>query len=450
MPLPQLRWPMARAGVARRVPMLTLAAGSLLAPNVIRTEAQGTPRATVISLAERAAVVDSLAGLLERMYVSPDTGRLIAQHLRARLEGGTYDGSATTGDFAAQLTRDLRAINADGHLAVDRQSTFATPQGAPEAARRANYNFERVEHLDGNVGYLRMSAFSGAPGAREMATSALSFLAGSDAVILDLRNSRGGSGDMANFIISHFAGKDSVRSLGIYNRLTGDTVYRWTIASVPGPRLEREPLFVLVDGVTRSAAEDVAFVLRNLGRARIVGERTAGAGHNVALLRVGPDLLATVSITRVFDPTTHSEWERSGVPLDVPVPAAGALDVAHAEALQAIAAKERDPRRRVELALLRESVLAKAAPVAVPPAALQAYVGDYGGGGLVTLSDGRLFQQARKDQPRAALVPMSASRFAAGAARLEFVREGGALRLRVTHPGEAPVTYARRAPDGPA
>ena len=152
--------------------------------------------------------------------------------------------------------------------------------------------------------------------------------------IATIRNSRGGSPQMANFLISHFMGPDTVLSLGIYSRAENDTAYRWTMAEVPGPRRPDVPLFILVDGVTRSAAEDVTFVLHEHGRATTVGERTAGAGHMVTGVPVGSGLMAIMSVTRVFDPRTGREWERTGVPVDVRVPAAEALTTAHALALE--------------------------------------------------------------------------------------------------------------------
>src|SRR5262245_4960202 len=54
---------------------------------------------------------------------------------------------------------------------------------------------------------------------------------------------------------------------------------RWTLDSVPGDRLANIPLYVLTSRRTFSVAESFAFGLRITGRAKVVGETTAGGGH---------------------------------------------------------------------------------------------------------------------------------------------------------------------------
>jgi hypothetical protein len=97
------------------------------------------------------------------------------------------------------------------------------------------------------------------------------------------------------------------------------------------------PLFVLVDRRSASAAEDIPFVLQNLGRATIVGERAAGAGRNVGLHRAAHGLWVGVSISQAYDPATGRQWERVGIEPDVAAPSAEALDVALAHALPSLA-----------------------------------------------------------------------------------------------------------------
>jgi C-terminal processing protease CtpA/Prc len=75
-----------------------------------------------------------------------------------------------------------------------------------------------------------------------------------------------------------------VHSLTVYDRVRNSTLERYTMATAPGPRRPDVPLYALVDDVTRSAAEDVPFVLQSMKRATIVRTRTAGAGRNDTIL----------------------------------------------------------------------------------------------------------------------------------------------------------------------
>jgi hypothetical protein len=284
--------------------------------------------------AERGEVVESVAELLERLYPAPDTGQAIADHLRARQRAGAFDGLGEAEAFAARLTQEMQSINADPHLNVRLAMTAGRPtMPSPEEERAANYYLSPPEVLEGNVGYLRVHPMlSGQPGAIERLGSALRVLEGTDAMIVDLRGVGGGAVSMANAIISHFTAPD-VPSLRVSSRMTGETYVRTTLPAVPGPRRTEVPLYVLVDRRSASAAEDVPFVLQNLGRATIVGERTRGAGRNNAILPVGHGFIASVSHSRVQDPVSGREWELVGVQPDIAVDPEQALEAAHRHAL---------------------------------------------------------------------------------------------------------------------
>ena len=72
------------------------------------------------------------------------------------------------------------------------------------SARARNFGFEKVERLPGNIGYLEMNSFVRPEFSGETAGSVMSFLANTDALVIDLRNSSGGSADMVFFIASYF------------------------------------------------------------------------------------------------------------------------------------------------------------------------------------------------------------------------------------------------------
>ena len=421
-----------------------------------------------LDAATRRAVVDTLAARLIRHYVDADTGMLIAAKMRSRLTAGAYDDITSPGRFAEALTVDLRSINDDRHLNVtyNPESPGSTPgpqgiqmaavlpqpalpSGPPptgagaDAARRTNYSLGRVDILPGNVGYLDIRGFSGAQMVIPAIKSALEYLQGTDAIIFDLRRNGGGSPFSVNIIISHFTTADTIPSLTVKNRSGNQTFTRYTFATVPGPRRPTVPLYVLTSGATASAGEDFTFVLKNMKRATIVGETTAGAGHNNANLNLGNGFNASVSFTRVVDPKTGAEWERVGVTPDVKVDQAKALDVAHALALKTIAASETDQRRVAVLNLTRETVEAQTNPRTVPAALLAAYAGVYDGGRTVGVDAGRLTFSPRQGAPPDQLVALTDNTFAFGATRLSFERDGSRYALRIAPVGAEPLVYGR-------
>jgi C-terminal processing protease CtpA/Prc len=187
--------------------------------------------------------------------------------------------------------------------------------------------------LEGNVGYVRFGPLSDSPEDIARLAEAFRSLQSTGAMILDFRGAPGGSAEAANQIISHFTAPD-LPSLHVVNRSEGTDFVRRTLAEVPGPRRPDVPLYVLVDSRSASAAEDVPFVLQSLGRATIVGERTAGAGRNNMIVQVGGGLQASISVSRVSDPRTGREWEAVGVTPDLAVTSADALEAARKAAVE--------------------------------------------------------------------------------------------------------------------
>jgi hypothetical protein len=285
----------------------------------------GEAPAPPLDAAARQAVVDSVARMLERVYPSADTGRAIGERLRDRERAGAYAPLPSAAAFARAVTEDMRALNGDRHLNLVPAGARRRPPGGGEEGA-SNFGME-ARVLEGGVGYLKLDGLSGAPQAPARLGEMLRGLGDIRAMIIDLRGAPGGSGEMANAVISHFTAPN-LPSLRVVNRVEGTDEVRKTLAQVAGPRRTEIPLYVLVDGGSASAAEDVPFVLQNLGRATIVGEKTAGAGRNNILLPVGSGLTASISVSRVSDPRTGREWEAVGVKPDLEVPSDQALDAA--------------------------------------------------------------------------------------------------------------------------
>ena len=334
------------------VPSMVLVACGLLLPSApLGAQSPVAPGGEpAITPAVRAAVLDSARAVLRAMYVDADTGRRIANALTSRQRQRGYDSLSSPAAFASAVTTDLRSVNRDQHLGLlpprvrrmvpmppaggepERRVIMAGP-GGDDPARR-NFGLRKVEVLSGNIGYLEVAGFDEGPGADTAIASALRLLAHTDAVIIDLRRNGGGSGEMSHLLFSHFFDGTPRPTIRVRDRLDGTDTVLSTLATVPGPRRPTVPLYVLTSSRSASAAEEFAFVLANAGRATIVGERTAGAGHMNRFVDVGHGFQLSVSYTRVSDATTGKEWEQVGVSPTIAADASSALDVAlrHAQA----------------------------------------------------------------------------------------------------------------------
>ena len=202
-----------------------------------------------------------------------------------------------------------------------------------------NCGFVKVEHLPGNVGYLKFNMFADPEICGPTATAAMNFVANVDALIIDLRENGGGAPAMVAYISSYlFSKKTHLNDL--WTRRTNETREFWTDPGVAGKKLgDDKPVYVLTANRTFSGGEEFTNNLKVLKRATIVGETTGGGAHPVNGQRIDEHFMIGVPFARAINPITKTNWEGTGVEPDVKVPAADALTTA-----QKLIAEKRNPK----------------------------------------------------------------------------------------------------------
>jgi hypothetical protein len=419
--------------------LLVLLAVASAAPAAAQAPAP-PPEPPSVSAADRQAILDGVVAALHATYVLPEVAVAMEEHVRARLAAGAYDGFASLPDFTAALTDDLRSVSKDLHLGVGwaPEPPGEGPSPAEQQAafvaqlRRDNYCFDKVEHLAGNVGYLRLDCFAQAELAGATAVAAMGFLAGSDALIVDLRWNGGGSPSMIQLLSSYlFAEPTHLNSF--YIREGDRTEQFWTQAHVAGQRMADVPVYVLTSRRTFSAAEEFTYNLRKLERATIVGETTGGGAHPVSGHPVaGYPVQVNVPFGRAINPITGTNWEGTGVEPHVAVAEDQALGRAHRMAVAELAEKAEDPEERRLLGWTARMIEDRARAVALPAAELAAYAGAYGPRTVEIESGGLTYR--RGEGARLPLTPVGGDAFLVGDLdqfRIRFERDeaGRVVRL---------------------
>jgi hypothetical protein len=284
--------------------------------------------------AHRGRVIDGAAKLLTESYVFPNVGRTTAEKLRRQQKQGAYRGITDGRIFAVRLSDDLRTLSGDKHVAVDffRESMppeEPTSRPRPDPARIAatNCGFEKVEHYRPNIGYLKLNGFEEPDICGSTAVAAMTFLADTDSIIIDLRDNHGGAPRMAA-LISSYLFDEPVHLDDLYGRNENIIEQFWTVPYVPGKRKADKTVFVLTSHRTFSTGEVFSYDLKSLERATLIGETTGGGAHTVAPHRIDDHFFIRVSFGRFVNPITKTNWESTGVEPDVKVPAADALDEA--------------------------------------------------------------------------------------------------------------------------
>ena len=371
----------------------------------------------------RTTVIQEIARLAREKYIYPEMGQRIAAQLQAKLADGEYDDVTEEGELALRLTMDLRSISGDHHWSVAYDPEGSASQVDPEKeadpermaryvemARKANYGFERVERLKGNVGYIDLRRLVPSEYGGETAVAAMNFVANCDALIIDLRQIPGGYPSMVQLIISYLYDAEPRHINTFYYRPTGDTQQFWTFPHVPGRRRPDVPVYVLISRVTSSAAEELAYDLKCMERATLIGETTSGHAHPVTKEVILDEFDVRLPYGRPINPVTGTDWEGTGVEPHIAVPAEGALKVAHVEAVERLATKCQDEAERRELVWLVEIIQSDYSPVVLDEAALSRYAGEYGKRRFFVEGGGLFY--GHQDFPESwKLVPMAETRF---------------------------------------
>jgi hypothetical protein len=313
------------------------------------------PSSGTLDAAIRQQVIDGAIEHMRRAYIFADAAEKMAAALRAKSAKGGYDPITDPKEFVETLTRDLQEVSKDKHLRVvynaaglpRREGPPTEEQRAERLAdeRRRNFGFQRVERLDGNVGYVELLGFSDSEEVVEAAVPAMNFLANTDALIFDLRRNGGGS-PVTIRVLSSYLFDNVVHLNDFYIRETDTTRQFFTSAEVQGRRYgESRPVFVLTSSRTFSAAEEFTYNLKHLGRATIVGETTGGGAHPGGVRRITDQFGIWLPNGRAINPITKTNWEGVGIEPDIKVEAAQALRAAHLAALHKIRETATDRHR---------------------------------------------------------------------------------------------------------
>jgi C-terminal processing protease CtpA/Prc len=306
------------------------------------------------------AVAQGVIDAVKKYYFSLEGGLAVERQMAQRLNAGAYDRITSAFDLLDAVDADLEAATGDAHLRLSYSHepgivTGDVPRETREDveadradARTRNFGLEKAERLPGNVGLLDVRAFVRPEFSGSTVGAAMTFVSGTEALIVDLRNSSGGSPDAVLFLASYFFhGAEPVHLGDFVVRVENRAQQFWTLPYVPGSRYLDRDVFVLVSRRTFSAPEGFTWFLQRHKKAVVVGEPTRGGTHSGVGIRVHPNFAVVVPtdypvypdgepsypVGRPVYPSTWADTKGTGISPDIPVTADRALKTAHLEAL---------------------------------------------------------------------------------------------------------------------
>lgn len=298
-----------------------------------------------IDAASRSAVIETLIRELNDGYVFPDTAKKMETDLRSRIANKEYDSITTAKAFAEKLTTDVQSVSKDKHLRV-RYSYQAIPirkdRDEPTAEEKAefdrfnkrfNYGFEKLERMQGNIGYIDLRGFNDPEAGAETVAAAMGFLANTDALIFDLRQNGGGDPAMIALISSYLFGDKPVHLNDMYFREGNHTEEFWTKPERAAKKFGDKDIYVLTSSRTFSGGEEFANNIKVLKRGTLIGETTGGGANPGGMVRLNEHFGVFVPVGRAVNPITKTNWEGVGVEPDIKAPKEQALKIAYLMAL---------------------------------------------------------------------------------------------------------------------
>ncbi|XP_072881394.1 retinol-binding protein 3 [Hemitrygon akajei] len=243
--------------------------------------------------------------------------------------------------LAAMLTSGVQGALSDPRLLVTYEPGTSLsepvnlPPPSPEILMALVQNSIKFEILENNTGYLRIDHIIEEDIVKVvgpiLVNTVWKSMVSTSAMILDLRYSSSGKVSGIPYIISYFCDANpAIHIDSVYDRPSNTTKDIWTLPVLLGERYDKDKdVLVLISKNTNGVAEDVAYILKQLDRGLLVGERTAGGSLNVQKLRISSsDFFITVPLARSVSPITGQSWEVNGVFPCVPVNADRALEKA--------------------------------------------------------------------------------------------------------------------------
>jgi len=184
------------------------------------------------------ALVTSAAQLVRQLYVFPDVGQQLGELLEANANGGRYDDAGRPNGLADAVTHDLQSINGDRHLRL-RYEADEIPDLPSDEMLLAMLTKQARASLDGvaeigrhepNVAHLELGPVLYPPAiAGESIAAAMTVVADADALILDLRGTRGGDPTTVALVCSYLF-DEPTHLLDFYERETDTIAQSWTVA----------------------------------------------------------------------------------------------------------------------------------------------------------------------------------------------------------------------------
>ncbi len=313
-----------------------------------------------IDSSQKQFVLDSIESLILDDYVIPEN----LKNLPDKLDFSHFGQENDPFLFARSVTNQLRAASNDKHLLLfydssmvkrvifERQigedwnnaANYSAYLKNKQVGKERNFEFEKLEILPGNVGYLKFNRFAAFEDAKDVIDASFQFLSNSDAVIVDLRHNYGGHVNSLDWVLSYFLENDDFM---FYRKRRERNPIRYiAFNEKKHEKLTRVPVFVLISPSTASAAEILAHAVQEKNRGLVVGETSWGGAHACSMMVINDAFALLLPRSAIHGAVTNQNWEAIGVKPDIELKDVNAVNETYALALDSLIKTEKDSSKK--------------------------------------------------------------------------------------------------------
>ena len=292
-----------------------------------------------LSVSQIDSLIVRIKKTVNENYVLSDKAKLISDSLQSK----NYYHIKNNDSLVRILNDDFFRIVNDKHLFIQYKPTVAKnllnkkdiykEQNLKE--KRDHFGFENPKILQGSIGYFKLKYFADASHAKKFVTKYIQNLNNTSALIIDARENFGGSGSMLQLLTGIFLAGTENDILRI-NYKSGRVVTMKSTQIDSSKKHLNKPIYILCSKQTFSAGEAFVLIMKNRGRAILVGDTTAGAGNVAGPHAINNQFVLKVPVGIIVDPLTNKGWEHDGVIPNISIEPSMALDKAVQLAMEAI------------------------------------------------------------------------------------------------------------------
>jgi hypothetical protein len=273
----------------------------------------------------RQALIEA-ADVIRENYADAEVGQAIAVKMMTLAKQRETGRQTDSQQLVDRVMGVIRSMVADRHFVFS--DRFAGENDSNQSTRRnrSKHGLRTTRMLEGQTAYLEFDGFPGDDASLKTVAKAIENMPEMHAVIFDLRDNNGGAGDMVVMLCNHLLEADLL-------------LYSFTGRSDKAPKEVRSsaceryfgttmPVYILTSENTLSAAEAFTYILQDLGRAVVVGERTPGMANPSRTFTIADRFDLTVPFLIMRYGKSGGTFAGAGVKPDIDVPAESALEAA--------------------------------------------------------------------------------------------------------------------------